>query len=41
VKDKAGNEYACPIEALEKADELSEALKNAIMDGATRGTVGD
>jgi hypothetical protein len=41
VKDKAGNEYACPIDALKKPHELSDDEKNACVDDATRGPVGD
>jgi hypothetical protein len=41
VKDKAGNEYACPIDALKKADELSDDEKKACVDDASRGPVGD
>ena len=41
VKDKAGNEFACPIEALKKPSELSQEEKESCVDDATRGPVGD
>ena len=41
VKDKAGNEYACPIDALKKPSELSPEEKTACVDDASRGPVGD
>lgn len=41
VKDKAGNEYACPIDALKKPDEISDDEKNGCVDDATEGPVGD
>jgi hypothetical protein len=33
VKDKAGNEFVCPVDSLKKPDEMSEEeLKNCIDD---------
>ena len=41
VKDRAGNEYACPIDALKKPTDLSDEEKKACVDDAARGAVGD
>ena len=41
VKDKAGNEFACPIDALKKPNELNDEEKSNCVDDATRGPVGD
>ena len=41
VKDKAGNEFACPIDALKKPGDLSAEEKSACVDDATRGPIGD
>ena len=41
VKDRAGNEFACPLEALKKPAELSDEEKQACVDDASRGAVGD
>ncbi len=35
VKDKSGNEYACPVDVLKKPEEMSEAeMKNCIDDAS-------
>jgi hypothetical protein len=35
VKDKAGNEYACPVDVLKKPDELTESEKKNCIDDAS------
>ena len=35
VKDKAGNEYACPVDVLKKPEEMSEAKKTSCIDDAS------
>jgi hypothetical protein len=35
VKDKAGNEFACPVEVLKKPDEMTEQEKSDCIDDAT------
>lgn len=41
VKDNAGNQFVCPVEALKKPKDISEdELKNCI-DDANIGAVGD
>lgn len=34
VKDKAGNEFACPVDVLKKPAEMSEAEKASCIDDA-------
>ena len=42
VKDRAGNEYACPVDALKKPDELTPEEKSGCYDDASRAMpVGD
>jgi len=42
VTDKAGNEFACPVESLKKAKDLSEEdLKNCIDDATRALPIGD
>lgn len=41
VKDKAGNEFACPMEDIKNHSELSDEEKSACVGDATRGSVGD
>ena len=42
VKDRAGNEYACPVNALKKPDELTDAECAKCLDDASRALpVGD
>lgn len=42
VKDKAGNEYACPVETLKKRSEMTEEeLKNCTEDATRAMPVGD
>lgn len=35
VKDKAGNEFACPVDVLKKPEELSDKEKSGCIDDAT------
>ena len=35
VKDKSGNEYACPVDVLKKPEELSENERKDCIDDAT------
>ena len=35
VKDKSGNEYACPVEVLKKPEELTKEEREACIDDAT------
>ena len=35
VKDKSGNEYACPVDVLKKPEELTENERKACVDDAT------
>jgi hypothetical protein len=35
VKDKAGNEYACPVDVLKKPEEMTEDEKKGCIDDAT------
>jgi hypothetical protein len=42
VKDRAGNEYACPIESLKTPDKMSDQEKEQCLDDASRALpVGD
>ncbi|MCF8051353.1 MAG: hypothetical protein K9L59_08970 [Desulfobacterales bacterium] len=35
VKDKAGNEYACPVDVLKKPEEMTEEEKKGCVDDAS------
>ena len=35
VKDKAGNEYACPVDVLKKPEEMTQEEKSNCIDDAT------
>ncbi len=35
VKDKSGNEYACPVNVLKKPEDMSDDEKNACVDDAS------
>jgi len=35
VKDKVGNEYACPVDVLKKPEEMSEEERSNCIDDAT------
>ena len=37
VRDKAGNEFVCPIEALKSIDEVTEEVLDHCVDDATVG----
>jgi len=42
VKDRAGNEYACPVEALKDPKKMTEAeKKNCVNDASRAIPVGD
>ena len=42
VKDKAGNEFACPVNALKKPGDLSQEEKEGCLEDASRALpVGD
>lgn len=42
VKDNAGNEFACQVDALKKPDQLTDDEKSNCVDDATAGVnVGD
>ena len=35
VKDKAGNEYACPVDVLKKPEDLTEEERNSCINDAS------
>jgi len=35
VKDKAGNEYACPVDVLKKPEELTDSEKESCIEDAS------
>ena len=42
VKDKAGNEFACPVDALKKPGDMTEEEKKGCIDDASRALpIGD
>lgn len=42
VKDKAGNEFACPVDALKKPEDMTAEEKGNCIDDASRALpVGD